>query len=51
MNHGPVDHAIRNGAITLVVFDVERQRYALPLHDVERIRPGPTPLRQTISRP
>lgn len=39
MNHGAVDHAIRNRVITLVVFDVERQRYALPLHDVERVLP------------
>jgi len=39
MNRGPVDHAVRSPVITLVVFDIEGQRYALPLNDVERVLP------------
>lgn len=33
----PVDQAVESSVITLVVFDIEGQRYALPLHDVERV--------------
>lgn len=39
MNCGPVDHAVRSSVITLVVFDIEGQRYALPLNEVERVLP------------
>ena len=39
MNCGPVDHAVQSPAITLVVFDIDGQRYALPLNDVDRVLP------------
>ncbi|MDD5558917.1 chemotaxis protein CheW [Candidatus Methylomirabilis sp.] len=39
MNCGPVDHAVQSPVITLIVFDIDGQRYALPLHDVERVLP------------
>ena len=39
MSRGPVDHTVRSPAIKLVVFDIEGQRYALPLNDVERVLP------------
>src|SRR5574337_593321 len=35
----PVDQAVERSVITLVVFDIEGQRYALPLDDVEWVVP------------
>src|SRR5574337_1469211 len=35
----PVDQAVDRSVITLVVFDIEGQRYALPLDDVEWVVP------------
>lgn len=34
-----MDQAVQSSVITLVVFDIEGQRYGLPLHDVERVLP------------
>lgn len=34
-----VGQAVESSVIALVVFDIEGQRYALPLHDVERVLP------------
>lgn len=39
MSRGPVDQAVQSPVIKLVVFDIEGQRYALPLNDVERVLP------------
>jgi purine-binding chemotaxis protein CheW len=34
-----MSQAVERPVITLIVFDIEGQRYALPLHDVERVLP------------
>lgn len=39
MGGSPVGQTVQSPAIKLVVFDIEGQRYALPLNDVERVLP------------
>lgn len=39
MSRVSVDHAVQSPVITLVVFDIEGQRYALSLNNVERVLP------------
>lgn len=39
MTCSSVEHAVQSSVIKLVVFDMEAQRYALPLSNIERVLP------------